>query len=73
MRRTGPTTVVGELEDDFHHFGVQIDHDDTEITAIAADAERRMDVVADEALMEKTLGKDWRKILRGDPPEKEEL
>jgi hypothetical protein len=32
-----------------------------------------MDVVADEALMEKTLGKDWRKILRGDPPEKEEL
>lgn len=41
--------------------------------ALAADAERRMDVVADEALMEKTLGKDWRKILRGDPPEKEEL
>ena len=40
VRRTGPTTVVGELEDDFHHFGVQIDHDDTEITAIAADAER---------------------------------
>ena len=41
--------------------------------ALAAEAERRMDVVADEALMEKTLGKDWRKILRGDPTEKEEL
>ena len=34
VRRTGPATVVGELEDDFHHFGVQIDHDDTEITAL---------------------------------------
>ena len=40
--------------------------------AVAAEAERRMDVVADEAFMEKTLGKDWRGILRGDP-EKDEL
>ncbi len=40
VRRTGSTTVVGELEDDFHHFGVQIDHDESEITAIVADAER---------------------------------
>jgi len=40
--------------------------------AIAAEAERKMDVVADEAFMEKTLGKDWRAIVRGDP-EKDEL
>ena len=32
--------------------------------AIAAEAERKMDVVADEAFMEKTLGKDWRAIVR---------
>ena len=37
--------------------------------AIAAEAERKMDVVADEAFMEKTLGKDWRAIVSGRPGE----
>ena len=40
VRRTGPTSVVGELEDDFHHFGVRVEHDESAITAIGAVTER---------------------------------
>lgn len=40
LRRTGPTTVVGELEDDFHHFGVKIGHDAASVTSIGAMTER---------------------------------
>ena len=39
--------------------------------ALATEAERKMDTIADERFMEKLLGKDWKKLVRGDPQEGE--
>ncbi|MEM8705526.1 MAG: DUF2889 domain-containing protein [Actinomycetota bacterium] len=40
VRRVDAHTVTGELEDDFHHFGVRVGHDDTAITWIEGATER---------------------------------
>jgi len=37
-----------------------------EASVLASEAERKMDAVADEAFMEKSLGADWRKRLMWD-------
>lgn len=34
IRRDGPARMVGEVEDDFHHFRVVLDHDGMQVTGI---------------------------------------
>ncbi|MFJ3370571.1 DUF2889 domain-containing protein [Pseudomonas sp. NPDC086251] len=40
LRQETPGQVVGWLEDDFHHFGVTVEHDDLHITAVRMAAPR---------------------------------
>ena len=40
VHRVGDGTVVGELEDDFHHFAITVDHDASRVTAVAAEGIR---------------------------------
>lgn len=40
IRRVTDSRVVGELEDDFHHFAITVDHDDTAVTAVSAEGIR---------------------------------
>ncbi|MCP5403635.1 MAG: DUF2889 domain-containing protein [Novosphingobium sp.] len=40
LRREDDGAVVGWLEDDFHHFGVTIEHDGRTITAVRVESER---------------------------------
>lgn len=40
LRRTGVGRVVGELEDDFHHFAIAVDHDTDAVTAVSAEGIR---------------------------------
>ena len=40
VRRVDGDRVIGELEDDFHHFGVDLRHDAERVTAVAAEGIR---------------------------------
>ncbi|MEM9463813.1 MAG: DUF2889 domain-containing protein [Actinomycetota bacterium] len=40
LRRVAPNRIVGELEDDFHHFAVAVEHDDTMVTGVSAEGIR---------------------------------